>query len=91
MAEVHAPFSYLSTASNDLALCGTHLRAAALASDPVERMKWICAYYVGGQNRAPSLLTGRAPFNPILGETMQAEGPNGEKYYAEQTVHHPPT
>jgi hypothetical protein len=29
VAQIHAPYSYLSTACNDLAMCGFHLRAAA--------------------------------------------------------------
>lgn len=28
--------------------------------------------------------------NPILGETLYAEGPDGTSYYCEQTSHHPP-
>ena len=32
----------------------------------------------------------RAPLNPILGETIQRALPDGTKYYAEQTSHHPP-
>eukprot|EP00358_Blepharisma_japonicum_P001398 CAMPEP_0202949242 /NCGR_PEP_ID=MMETSP1395-20130829/15284_1 /ASSEMBLY_ACC=CAM_ASM_000871 /TAXON_ID=5961 /ORGANISM="Blepharisma japonicum, Strain Stock R1072" /LENGTH=239 /DNA_ID=CAMNT_0049652095 /DNA_START=425 /DNA_END=1144 /DNA_ORIENTATION=+ len=30
------------------------------------------------------------PFNPLLGETLQAEWPDGTKAYCEHTVHHPP-
>ena len=89
-AETHAPYSYLQTAANDTALCGTHLRNAAAESDPLKRMKWICAFYMGGLSRAPTLVTARIPINPILGETLQLNGPNGEKFYAEQTSHHPP-
>ena len=47
-AKMHGPFSYLATASNDMALCGTHLAKARSCEDPVERLKWICAFYVGG-------------------------------------------
>lgn len=32
----------------------------------------------------------RAPLNPVLGETLQLELPDGTKYFAEQTSHHPP-
>lgn len=30
------------------------------------------------------------PLNPIIGETFQAESPDGSKYYLEQVSHHPP-
>lgn len=30
------------------------------------------------------------PLNPILGETLQAEGQDGTKVYLEQTSHRPP-
>lgn len=30
------------------------------------------------------------PFNPILGETFQAQYPNGEQLFLEHTSHHPP-
>ena len=30
------------------------------------------------------------PFNPILGETLQAELPDGSEIYCEHTSHHPP-
>jgi len=43
-AKMHSPFSYLATAANDMALCGSHLAKAALCEDPVERLKWICAF-----------------------------------------------
>jgi Oxysterol-binding protein len=32
----------------------------------------------------------RAPLNPILGETLQRELPDGTRFFAEQTSHHPP-
>jgi|TARA_B110000305_G_C19404140_1_gene621765 hypothetical protein len=30
------------------------------------------------------------PFNPILGETLQGQFPDGTKFYCEHTSHHPP-
>jgi hypothetical protein len=30
------------------------------------------------------------PFNPLLGETLQGEFPDGSKFYCEHTSHHPP-
>ena len=47
-------------------------------------------YYVGGQHRSVALVGARIPFNPILGETLQLQGPSGEMFYGEQISHHPP-
>ena len=42
---------------------------------------------IGGLRRQTSTLK---PFNPILGETYQAEYSRGLRVYAEQISHHPP-
>lgn len=39
----------------------------------------------------PLICKSKAPFNPILGETYQAQKMNGTKLFLEQTCHHPPT
>jgi hypothetical protein len=69
-AQMHAPYSYIQTAANDTALCGTHLRNAAKTEDPLERLKWLCAFYIGMFHRGPTFCMARVPFNPILGETV---------------------
>jgi hypothetical protein len=46
--------------------------------------------YVGGQHINPADMQCRAPLNPVLGETVQRVLPDGTKFYAEQTSHHPP-
>jgi len=46
--------------------------------------------YIGGQHNSPEKCQMRAPLNPILGETIQRELPDGTKFFAEQTSHHPP-
>ena len=56
---------------------------AAKAADPLERLKWVIGYYVGGQHRSVAFVGARIPFNPILGETLQLVGSNGEMFYAE--------
>lgn len=66
-----------------MSLCGTHLKNAANEDDPLKRMKWIIGFYMGSLNRAPTMVTARIPINPILGETLQLVGPNGEKLYME--------
>ncbi len=42
---------------------------------------------IGGLRRQTSTLK---PFNPILGETYQAQYSSGLQVYAEQISHHPP-
>lgn len=45
------------------------------------------AFVIGGLRRQTSTLK---PFNPILGETYQAQYSSGLQVYAEQISHHPP-
>ena len=45
------------------------------------------ASVIGGLRRQTSTLK---PFNPILGETYQAQYSSGLQVYAEQISHHPP-
>ena len=89
-AKFHIPYSYLQLNAYGTCLCGSHLMNAAKATDPLERLKWICGYYVGGQHRSAALVGARIPFNPIIGETLQLQGPSGEMFFAEQTSHYPP-
>eukprot|EP00195_Chlamydomonas_chlamydogama_P002345 CAMPEP_0202921140 /NCGR_PEP_ID=MMETSP1392-20130828/77235_1 /ASSEMBLY_ACC=CAM_ASM_000868 /TAXON_ID=225041 /ORGANISM="Chlamydomonas chlamydogama, Strain SAG 11-48b" /LENGTH=373 /DNA_ID=CAMNT_0049614687 /DNA_START=173 /DNA_END=1294 /DNA_ORIENTATION=- len=63
------------------------LVAASTCADPVERMKYVVAFAIGGLSRQISF---HKPFNPILGETYQSVFPNGVEVYCEQTSHHPP-
>mmetsp|Transcript_15717 Transcript_15717/g.24137 ORF Transcript_15717/g.24137 Transcript_15717/m.24137 type:complete len:311 (+) Transcript_15717:247-1179(+) len=64
-----------------------YLRQAADIQDPLERFKNVIAsmissiYLCCGQNK---------PFNPLLGETLQGNYPDGTKFYCEHTSHHPP-
>ncbi|KAF8057106.1 osbI [Scenedesmus sp. PABB004] len=63
------------------------LHAAAACSDPVERLKLVVAFAVGGMRQQVSC---DKPFNPILGETLQGSYPCGCQVFAEQVSHHPP-
>ena len=55
--------------------------------DPLERFKNVIAFTVAGLH----LCTGQLkPFNPILGETLQAHFKDGTKVYSEHISHHPP-
>ncbi|KAJ0393599.1 hypothetical protein P43SY_007641 [Pythium insidiosum] len=72
----------------DLFLYGpTFLSVAASQRDPVERFKYVMAYAVAGLHHGVGQLK---PFNPILGETYQAELNDGTLAYCEHTSHHPP-
>lgn len=62
-------------------------RAAACNSDPVERMRCIVAFAMGGLRHQVSAYK---PFNPILGETRQGIYRDGTEVYFEQISHHPP-
>lgn len=59
--------------------------------DPIERMKYICAFLFSGIHYGPDVCKSKAPFNPIIGETYQAVNSSGAQLFLEQTLHHPPT
>ena len=82
-ARFHSPNTYLELNAWGVCLCATHLAKAAAAESPLERLKWVCGFYIGGQHRSPTKVGARIPFNPILGETLQLIGPNQEMFYAE--------
>ena len=58
-----------------------------LECDPLTRFKRTIAMAVGGLFVGPSQ---EKPFNPLLGETLQASWPDGTEVFCEHTVHHPP-
>jgi len=89
-AVMHFPRTYLEAAAIDISLAPLYFKKAAEVTDPVERLKYVVAAYIGGSHINISQLQLRAPLNPILGETAQRVLPTGERYYAEQTSHHPP-
>ncbi|GAB4824194.1 hypothetical protein N2152v2_011240 [Parachlorella kessleri] len=63
------------------------LECAADQTDPVERLKYLVAFVVGGLRQQVSF---GKPFNPILGETYQAQYSGGIEVFVEQISHHPP-
>jgi len=65
----------------------TYLNAAALTSDPVERMKNVITFSI---SYCYSAHTFEKPLNPILGETYQARMEDGTEVMLEQVCHHPP-
>jgi hypothetical protein len=54
-------------------------------------MKYITTFLLSGLHCNPVLCKSKAPLNPILGETYEANKPDGTAIYLEQTCHHPPT
>lgn len=69
-------WSFMSVYMNDLRSC-----------DPMERFKRVITMAVAGLYPRVSQ---EKPFNPLLGETLQADWPNGTQAYCEHTSHHPP-
>lgn len=55
--------------------------------DHLSRFKRVILMAIAGLYVAPSQ---EKPFNPLLGETLQAHWPDGTKAYCEHTCHHPP-
>jgi len=76
-------------------LCGDfintkYLNRAAASKDPLERMKWVVAFFLSGIHTNPAVMQNNGPLNPILGETYYAEKKDGTGLYCEQISHHPP-
>jgi len=66
------------------------LNKAAESKDPLERMKWVVAFFLSGIHTNPAVMQNNGPLNPILGETYCAEKKDGTTLYCEQISHHPP-
>ena len=47
-AKFHVPKTHLELNAYGTCLCATHLLNAARAETPLERLKWVIGYYVGG-------------------------------------------
>mmetsp|Transcript_34187 Transcript_34187/g.42274 ORF Transcript_34187/g.42274 Transcript_34187/m.42274 type:complete len:109 (-) Transcript_34187:919-1245(-) len=60
---------------------------AALTEDPIERMKMVVTASIAYLEPTHHW---NKPLNPIIGETYQAESPDGSSYFLEQVSHHPP-
>ena len=63
------------------------MNAAALATDPVERMKFVIVSSISYLYTAHIF---DKPLNPILGETLQGKLADGTSIFLEQICHHPP-
>jgi hypothetical protein len=70
-AYFHSPSTYLLSCANDVSHCQNWFQKGAEAIDPVERLKYICAGYLGTHHITVGKVGCRPPLNPILGETVQ--------------------
>ena len=82
-----SPRSILAAVSKLSIHAPTYMTAAALTSDPVERMKHLMTFSI---SYCYSAHTFEKPLNPILGETYQARMEDGTEVLLEQVCHHPP-
>jgi Oxysterol-binding protein len=79
--------SFLERITDTWCFAPIFLTRAAAATDPIERIKYCMTFLVSGLHRG---CTNWKPFNPILGETLQASYPDGSQIFMEQISHHPP-
>ena len=66
---LHHFFSHHAMLKNDLTYCRKYLKPAAAEANSVERMKYVVAFYMSSHFINPTLIQGRVPLNPIMGET----------------------
>lgn len=85
--EIFEPRSFLQRLTDSWIHSPDLLQKASNCSDPLERFKFVVAFAVSGLRYMCSQWK---PFNPILGETFQAEFEDGTLAFLEQTSHHPP-
>mmetsp|Transcript_23209 Transcript_23209/g.17639 ORF Transcript_23209/g.17639 Transcript_23209/m.17639 type:complete len:151 (-) Transcript_23209:443-895(-) len=81
------PTSILQIVASVAAVHPSFMNAAALATDPVERMKWTIAASISW---VPPTHSFDKPLNPVLGETFQAVLDDGTEVFMEQSFHKPP-
>ena len=82
-----SPKSILYAVSQCSIYTPVYLTAAALATDPVERMKHVITVSLNYIYKAHFF---DKPLNPVLGETYQARLEDGSEIFLEQISHHPP-
>jgi len=81
------PRSYLERVTDSWCLAPVFLQKASACADPLERLKYVITFAIGGLHNT---CTQKKPFNPILGETFEGRYSDGTLVYCEQTSHHPP-
>jgi hypothetical protein len=81
------PRSYLERIVDGWCYAPIYLKRAAEEEDPLERLKLVITFAIAGLSNT---VTAKKPFNPILGETFEAQFEDGTDIFCEQTSHHPP-
>lgn len=76
---------------DEYANLANYLEAAAKTSDPLERIQLVTAGIISNLALNVSLMMGKGPLNPTLGETYQGSLSNGTEIYVEQMSMHPHT
>ena len=85
---IFEPRSMTERCSDWFCFAPVYLTPASQTKDPLERIKYVTSFIVGGLYVS---LTPFKPFNPILGETYQGEYPEHNiKIYTEMISHTPP-
>lgn len=77
---IFEPRTMLDRVAQGWSYAPTLLRRASIAECPMERMKCIIGFVIGGLHFCIGPLK---PFNPILGETFQATQPDGTTIFME--------
>ena len=85
--KIFEPRSTMQRIADNMCYIPTYMKLANDTKDPVERAKYCITSFISGLCMSPSM---RKPFNPYLGETMEAVYSDGSKLYMEHTSHHPP-
>lgn len=84
---IFEPRSTMQRIADNMVYIPNYLKRANEATNPTERAKLCITGLVSGICMSPSM---QKPFNPYLGETLEAEFPDKSKVYMEHTSHHPP-
>lgn len=81
------PRSTIQRVADYFCFAPVFLKQGSQQTNKVERFKYLAAYMIAGMHVCTGQLK---PFNPLLGETLQATMPDGSKVYCEHISHHPP-
>jgi hypothetical protein len=86
------PFTSLHNTLKSMTLGPLFFTKAALASSPVERLKFLAVATMGTYRNTTTFMkpVSDKQLNPIIGETLTAEFEDGTRMYCEQTCNHPP-
>lgn len=76
----------LQRSAIDFTYAPIYMEKVYATDDPLEKMKYVVAFYVAGLHLN---LSQRKPFNPIWGETYQGKIGDDLNVYCEQISHHP--